>query len=61
MHKVAFCGGVLSVFVPIDIIGELTGDTGVLVVTGAAIAMIYWLYRKWRTVGSYLPPEKQYN
>jgi hypothetical protein len=44
--KIGFVLGVVLVFVPIDVLNELNGDLGVLVYTGAIVALCLWVGRR---------------
>lgn len=57
--KVDFVLGMVLVYVPLDVIQEFQGDTGVLVYTGAILALILWIRRGiiWREQANVgLPP-----
>ena len=44
--KVDFLLGIVLVFVPIDIILELSGDVGVLLFTGLMFGILIWLRQR---------------
>jgi hypothetical protein len=55
--KVDFVLGMILVFVPIDTIAELSGDTGVLLFTALVLAMLILLRRRIRRSQSNGPPK----
>ncbi len=54
--KVAFALGMALVFVPLDILGELGGNVGVLAFTAFTLALLVWLRR--RTPPIHLEPRE---
>jgi hypothetical protein len=47
VRKIDFALGMVAFLIPIDVIEELSGDVGVLAVTGLAMALLLYLRRKW--------------
>jgi hypothetical protein len=47
VRKIDFTLGMVAFLVPIDVIEELHGDVGVLVVTALTLGLLVYLRRKW--------------
>ncbi len=53
-HKLGFAAGLILFFIPFDIILEIQGDLGVVVVPALLLVLIYRLHRMWRSANA--PP-----
>jgi hypothetical protein len=53
--KIAFVLGMMLIFIPMDIMLEISGDIGVLVYTGLVIGLLIWLRQRVKQAGKVLP------
>jgi hypothetical protein len=53
--KIAFILGMMLIFIPLDIMLEISGDIGVLVYTALIIGLLIWLRQRAKLFAKSLP------